>query len=270
MEMIERKRRNSRAGGILPVRAPSHWRRVSIALLLGVLSLSACVKPRSTLARVQVDQNIVKSSARFQKQYVLVPGDQIDVVVRRAPEVSRGVVVRPDGFVTLPLVNDVKAAGAAPMELASHIEELLAKRLNSPEVTVITTNVRQQVVYVTGDVNSPAAVPLSHAPTALQAIALAGGLKRSAAVRQVALIRLGADGYLSATEINVAGEGQPDPLLAFGAIGLEADDVIFVPESGRSQFARFVDDFLNRPLGTLNSIVGTYANFRLISIIAAQ
>ena len=267
MQLSDRKCR-LQAAVVSSVRPLAIRRTALLTILAVVCAAVGCVKPLSTTMRIQVDARIVKTSARFQKEYVLVPGDQMDVVVRRAPEVSRAVVIRPDGFITLPIVNDVKAAGVTPMQLAATIREILAKRLNSPEVSVITTNVRQQVVYVTGDVNNPAAVPLSHAPTVLQAISLAGGLRRSAAARQVALIRLGEDGYLSATEIGVPGMGQPDPLLAFGTVGLQADDVIFVPESGRSQFARFIDDFLNRPLGTLNSIVGTYVNFRLITILA--
>ncbi len=236
--------------------------------LLLMVTLGGCVRAVSTQRKVPVEARIVKANARFQKEYVLLAGDQVEVVVRRSPEISRTVVVRPDGFITLPIIKDIRAAGLAPKELAVEIEKALAGRLVSPEVTVITINVRQQVVYVTGEVNTPAAVPLSHAPTILQAISLAGGMKRSASAHRVALIRLTADGFLAVSDIDVKGKGQPDPLLAFGAVPVQADDVIFVPENARSQYARFLDDFVNRPLGTLNSIIGTYVNFRLIELLS--
>ena len=173
-------------------------------------------------------------------------------------------MIRPDGLISLPLLQDVSAAGSTPRELSVRIKDRLAPRLAEPEVNVIPLQVRMPVVYVVGDVNATVAVPFRDAPTVMQAIALAGGFRRSAAVRDVTVIRLEDDGILGVTVVSTRATGQPAAYVALRGYALRADDIIFVPENGRSQVTRFLDDFMNRPLGTLNSVIGTYANFRLV------
>src|SRR5207302_6366962 len=135
--------------------------------------------PRAKVPQVPVLQEVVQSSIRFRKEYVLAPGDQIEVVVRRVSEVSRAVFIRPDGLFSLPLLQDVPAAGLTPRELSIKLKELFSARLLDPEINVIPMQVRQPVVYVVGDVNNVVATPFRDAPTAIQAITLAGGFRRS-------------------------------------------------------------------------------------------
>jgi protein involved in polysaccharide export with SLBB domain len=239
--------------------ATPRWEALALAM---PLLLSGCV--RASVSRIYVQPAVLKSALRFQKEYLLVPGDQIEVAVRRAPEVSRTVVIRSDGNISLPLLQDVHAAGSAPRELAADLRRRFAARLVDPEVAVIPTQVRPMMVYVVGDVNSPAAVPFRDAPTAMQAISLAGGLKRSGSAGDVTIIRLGQDGYLRAMMVTPDIGGQPGPYMALRATPLQPDDVVFIPESGRSQVARFLDDFVTRPLGAIAGALGIYVNFRLI------
>jgi len=147
------------------------------------------------------------------------------------------------------------------------LTKLLSTRLNEPEVSIIPTAVRQPAVYVSGDVNNPVSVPLRDAPTAMQAIALAGGFKRTASERDVAIIRLADDGHVEAIALTMPSNGQPGPYMALRGLLLQADDIVFVPESGRSQMSRFLDDFINRPLQGVNSLVQTYVNFRLVTVL---
>lgn len=238
-----------------------------LRLLLAILPLVlvACSSTRSSHDRVDVEPEVVRSVERFRKEYVLAPGDQVEIVVRRTPEVSRTVTVRPDGFITIPLVDDVRAGGLTPRELDQNLTRLLSERLVDPDVTVIASQVRQPIVYVTGEVNNGGAVvPLRDAPTAMQAITFAGGLRRSAAAGDVAVIRLNDEGFLELITVPPLASGQPGRSMALMALVLQPDDVIFVPESGRSQFARVLDDFVNRPLAGLNALVGTYVNFELV------
>ncbi|HVZ17878.1 MAG TPA: polysaccharide biosynthesis/export family protein [Terriglobales bacterium] len=219
------------------------------------------------MAQVPASPEILLSEKRFHKEYVWVPGDQIEVSVRRVPEVSRTVTVRPDGFITLPLINDVKAAGLTPTELRESLTSAFSARLVSPEVTVIATQVPPPVVYVIGEVGNNMAVPLRNARTISAAIAAAGGFRRSAKTGDTTIIRLGTDGYIRSIPVhNVAG-GQPGAVMGMRDVFLEADDIVFVPESGRSQVARFVDDFINRPLGTLGGALGVYVNVRWIQTL---
>jgi polysaccharide export outer membrane protein len=207
---------------------------------------------------------------KFRKEYLVSPGDQLDIVVRRVPEATRSVVVRSDGQITLPLANDVAVAGLTTREIDAKLKGLLSQRLRDPEVTVIAAQSHPATVYVGGEVNAPGAVPLRNAATAVQAIALTGGLKRSASVKNIVIIRLGEDGKLETIPLDLKNHSQRGGYEALAVTRLTGDDIIFVPENGRSEVSRFIDDFINRPLQGVNSILGTYVNFRLVQIISRQ
>ena len=238
----------------------------SFALLAEV----GCMNPRAKIPQMPMSPQVVASANRFRKEYVFAPGDQIEIVVRRVPEASRSVTIRSDGFISLPIVNDVKAAGLTTGELRGDLTKMFSERLVEPDVSVIPTQVRQPTIYISGDVNNPITVALRDAPTAMQAIALAGGFRRTAAEREVAIIRLTDDGHVEAITVSTPPNGQPGPYMALRGVLLQADDIVFVPESGRSQMARFLDDFVNRPLQGINALVGTYVNFRLVTVLAKQ
>jgi polysaccharide export outer membrane protein len=231
------------------------------------IMLGGCANPRTNVLQVPVSPQVVQSAVRFRKEYVLVPGDTIEVSVRRSPEVSRTVVIRGDGKISLPLVQDVQAGGLTPVELRDELTRRFSERLVEPDVAVIPVQVRQAMVYVTGDIGSVSvAVPFRDAPTAIQAIAMAGGFRRTSAEREVAIIRLSEDGFLRVIPVLVPATGQPGPYIALRATTLEPDDVIFIPESGRSQFNRFLQDFVFQPLASVNAAIGTYTNFRLVQL----
>jgi len=241
--------------------------RSALVLACAVLLHVACLEwPARGAERTQGEQ-ILTSKAQYRKEYVYAPGDQIQVVVRRAPEASATVVIRPDGFISLPLLDEVPAAGLTTPELTAKISALLAPRLQDPEVHVIAVQTRPPSVYVIGEVGIPSSIPLRSVRTAMQAIGTAGGFRRSAAMTKVIIIRLAEDGHLQAIPVKVPGKGQTGPVLALGDAALQADDLIFVPESGRSAFTRFLDDFINKPLTGITSLVATYLDFRLISLI---
>ncbi len=222
-------------------------RSVAALCLAALLALVAtgCSLARSDTSQVSASQEIIRSSVRFQKEYILVAGDQVEVVVWRSPENSRTVVIRPDGFVSLPLVQEVKAAGLTPRELAVSVTAALSARLVKPEVTVIPVQVRQPTVYVLGDVRTPGAFPARNAVTVAQALAAAGGALRTGSESEITIIRISEEGYLEAIP---AGGGfsmsQPGPYLSLAATMLRADDIVFVPESGRAQIFRALSDVL--------------------------
>ena len=130
---------------------------------------------------------------------------------------------------------------------------------------MIPVQVRQPTVYVLGDVKAPGAYPLRNAATAVQALAAAGGGLRSGWESQTAVIRLGQDGYLEAIPLSSQPGGewfwtdQAAPFRALGNVPLQADDIVFVPESGRSQVFRALADLLIP--------YNIYLNYRLIESI---
>ncbi len=211
------------------------------------LLMCACAMQRTDVEAVEIKPEIIQSSVRFQKEYLLFAGDQIEVSVWRVPEASRQVVIRSDGMISLPIVQDVTAAGLSPRELAEKLKTLFSARLLNPEVAVIPMQTRQPVVYVLGDVKAPTTVPYRNALTAMQAIGAAGGFQRTGSEKDVTIIRLSQDGFLRAIPIDTEAGGQPGPYLAYATTRLEPDDVVFVPENGRSQVMRFLDDFVLKP-----------------------
>jgi polysaccharide export outer membrane protein len=112
---------------------------------------------------------------------------QIDVW--KEPEITRSVPVRPDGKITLPLLNDVQAAGQTPMELAGAIREELKKYINDPQVSVSVSTINSRRVYVTGEVTRPGAFPLLPGMTVLQALTSGGGFTPFAKIKSIYVLR---------------------------------------------------------------------------------
>jgi polysaccharide export outer membrane protein len=116
--------------------------------------------------------------------------DVLDVNVWKEPDMTRVVPVRPDGKITLPLINDVQAAGSTPQQLASAVTEKLRKFLTEPQVTVIVTQINSQRVFVVGEVLRAGAFPLVPGTTVLQALASAGGFTTFANVKKIHVMRV--------------------------------------------------------------------------------
>ncbi len=226
--------------------------------------ISGCTGLRAVDEEIFVTPEVVEAKGTYRKQYVLVPGDRIDVSVWQVPEVSRIVVIRSDGYISLPTVSGVKAAGLTFDELEQELTRRFSQRLRDPNVTVIAVKIRDSMVYVLGDVTVQRAIPLHQADTAMEAIAIAGGFKRTSASRDVSIIRVGDDGVLRAIPIDALSNKQPSPYLSLSIQRLQPDDIVFIPETNRSEAIRFLDDFIGRPLSYINLIGSTVLNYKVI------
>ena len=122
--------------------------------------------------------------------YIIGPEDVIDINVWKEPDMTRVVPVRPDGKISLPLINDVQAAGSTPQQLAAAVTEKLRKFLTEPQVTVIVTQINSQRVFVVGEVLRAGAFPLIPGMTVLQALAIAGGFTTFADMKKIHVMRL--------------------------------------------------------------------------------
>jgi polysaccharide export outer membrane protein len=122
--------------------------------------------------------------------YIIGPEDVIDINVWKEPDMTRVVPVRPDGKISLPLINDVQAAGSTPQQLAAAVTEKLRKFLTEPQVTVIVTQINSQRVFVVGEVLRAGAFPLIPGMTVLQALASAGGFTTFADMKKIHVMRL--------------------------------------------------------------------------------
>jgi len=106
--------------------------------------------------------------------YVISAEDTLHVAVWKEPELTMTLPVRWDGMISLPLVNDIPAAGLTPMQLAGVLTEKLKRYLEAPRVTVVVTQIKPQRVYALGEVSHTGPIPLLPNMTILQALATAG------------------------------------------------------------------------------------------------
>ncbi|HET7694302.1 MAG TPA: polysaccharide biosynthesis/export family protein [Vicinamibacterales bacterium] len=127
--------------------------------------------------------------------YRLAAGDKLRIEVYKDTQLSQSLQVRPDGKITLPLLGDIPAAGRTSVELRDAIAGKLEEYIAKPVVTVIVTETMPQVVYVTGEVNKPGALPITTGQMSIiQAIAMAGGFTDFANKKDIRVLRKGAGG----------------------------------------------------------------------------
>jgi polysaccharide biosynthesis/export protein len=168
-----------------------------------------------------------QATAQAPRSYVLQAGDIVDVRVYNFPELSQETVILPDGRLSVPLMNDVEAAGKTPSQLADFLTAGLGAQVRNPKVSVIVKGFAGRNVYVGGEVAKPTQLQLIGPVTAVQAIFQAGGASQTADTANVVLLRNKVDGPPETLTFNMESiirNQRPD-------IALSAGDVIYVPKS---------------------------------------
>ena len=158
--------------------------------------------------------------------YLIGTEDVLTIDVWKEPEISRSVPVRRDGKISLPLLDDVVAAGLTPTQLGSEIVERLHKIMVNPKVTVIVAQMSSQRIYILGQVTRAGAYPLVSDMTALQALSIAGGFTPFANLKKIYVMRAenGEDKTFQINYKEVVGGRKPQQ-----NIHLKAGDTIVVP-----------------------------------------
>jgi polysaccharide export outer membrane protein len=121
--------------------------------------------------------------------YVIGPDDVLAVIFWRDKEISSEVSVRPDGKISLPLLNDVQAAGLTPEQLRDQLMKAAATFIADPNATVVVRQINSRKVFITGNVNKPGAYSLTTPTNVLQLIATAGGLLEYADASKILIMR---------------------------------------------------------------------------------
>jgi polysaccharide export outer membrane protein len=173
------------------------------------------------------DTSAASSKAATQDpNYIIGAQDVLDISVWKEPEVSRVVPVRPDGKISLPLLNDVQAAGLTPSQLAAQLTVSLKKYVTSPQVTVIVATINSQRVYIIGEVLRPGAFPMLPGMNVLQGLSSAGGFTQFAKTKSIYVLRM-ENGKQQKYPVNykevVSGKHPDQDIL------LKAGDTIVVP-----------------------------------------
>jgi polysaccharide export outer membrane protein len=121
--------------------------------------------------------------------YVIGPDDVLTIIVWREKDMSGDVGVRPDGKISLPLVNEVQAAGLTPEQLRTQLTEAFSKLFEEPSVTVVVKAINSRKVFITGQVGKPGPYPLIGPTTVLQLLATAGGILEYADAENISVLR---------------------------------------------------------------------------------
>lgn len=191
--------------------------------ILGMASLWGC----SGLPKEVIEQ----SSKLTPKEFFLGPEDVLEVTVWRNQDLSRTVVIRPDGLISLPLIGDVHASGFTAAQVADRIAKRLTEFKENPSVSVSVREVNSYFIYVTGEVTRAGKYPLKSFASVLQGVSLAGGFTPFASKSKMMVVRTvkGANGEEHQIQIPVRYD---DLFKGGGEIGnftLMSGDTIVVP-----------------------------------------
>jgi polysaccharide export outer membrane protein len=202
------------------------------ALLVAVLVWSnLVVAQQAPSASAPAAEQPAPAPSTVGPNYVVGPGDSLQIFVWRNPELTTTVPVRPDGKITTPLVQDMVAVGKTPSQLAKDIETVLAEYIRSPQVNVIVVNPLSAFsqVKVIGHVTNPQSLPYREGMRVLDAVLASGGLAQFAAGNRAKIVRKEGDGKQKELRVRLA------DLLNKGDmrqnLELRPGDVLVIPES---------------------------------------
>jgi len=174
---------------------PSTW-SLGVVLALGISITNGSVALGQTGAPAPATPTTAQTTApppsvgvTTPQGYTIGPDDMLAIVFWREKDLSADVVVRPDGMISLPLLNDVRAEGLTPEELRQALMAAAAKFVTEPTVTVVVKTINSRKVTITGQVAKPGLYPLSGPTTVLQLIATAGGVAEYADKEKIMVIR---------------------------------------------------------------------------------
>jgi polysaccharide export outer membrane protein len=163
--------------------------RKPYVLLMGSLLVLSCGSALQAHQDSTAPKGAPEVKTTSDPDYKIGAQDVVRIDVWKEPEISRTTPVRPDGRISLPLLNDVQAAGLTPTQLAANISEGLKKFITNPQVTVGVNEINSRRVYVTGEVLKPGAFPLQAGMTVLQALTSSGGFTQFAKIKGIYILR---------------------------------------------------------------------------------
>ncbi len=240
--------------------------RIMILQIVALFTLFNCATNKSTSLDEtnKVEQGFIIENTT-PPEYVLQIGDRIGIKFYYNSELDEETIIRPDGKISLQLVDEVQAAGLTPKKLDEVLTEKYSSKLQTPVLTVMVREFAYLKVFVGGEVNLPGIYPIVGRLSALQSIFQAGGFKRSAHLSKVVVLR---------------NQGTDDPLFIsldlnknlqrIGAqpVGndmlLQPYDIVFVPKTPIAKLGDFVDQYINQLIPAALSFGLTYSFTRTI------
>jgi polysaccharide export outer membrane protein len=216
MELIRRPMLRAMATCVIGV--------ITLGTLFGCSTVNAPDAPTSLPA--------AQAANELDNNYVIGPTDQLNIFVWRQPELSTQAIVRPDGRISVPLIDDLQAAGQTPTQLAGAITGRLKEYIQEPKVSVIVTNFVgpfDRQIRVVGEAAKPQAIAFRRNMTVLDVMIQVGGLTEFASGNRAVLVRSGANGARENFRLRL------NDLLKEGNVAANAyvlpGDVIIIPQS---------------------------------------
>jgi len=168
----------------------SAWKAaVATVVLIGSIALAQdAPRPAALSASASDKTTNAASNSQAGPEYVIGPQDVLHVAVWKEADLTATLPVRPDGKISLPLLDDVQASGLTPKQLAASVTEKLKKYIADPRVTVVVTEINSKRIYVTGEVLHSGATPMLPNMTVLQALSSAG-LNQFANTKRIYVLR---------------------------------------------------------------------------------
>jgi len=206
--------------------------------------------PKEENVKVKTPQSARPSG----KEYIIGVGDVIEVSVWENPDLNKEVIVRPDGKISFPLINDVRAEGLTISGLDKVITSKLKDYIKYPDVSVSLKKIGGSRIIVLGEVGSPGVYSLEDRKTVLEAVALAGGFTKDAVLNSVIVIK-GGLGHPKATRVNLANALRKGRLKE--DVGLSAQDIVYVPK----KFIANLNYFLKQILEPISRGIYTASEF---------
>lgn len=178
-------------------------------------------------------------------RYRIQPGDELEIRFFHTPELDVVMPVRPDGFISVLLANELRAAGRTVEELRQELTERYREELADPELAVIVRTLGTYQVHVGGEVEEPGIVLLDGARNVLEAVIAAGGFLPSADPAEVFVVRRAPEGYeLLSADLAAVLSGRSGR----GNLALTPYDVVYVPSSPIAEVNKWVDQYLRRSI----------------------
>lgn len=178
------------------------------------------------------------------EEYHIQIGDQLDIKFFYHPELNEQVTVRPDGRISLQLVQELKVVGMTPFQLTEKLIKAYSAELDRPSITVLVKAFNAHRVFVDGEVNKAGLVPMIGPMTVLQSISQGGGLKDTARTDEVIVIRRVAENKVASMVVNLKqvldGSDVRQDIL------LQPNDIVYVPKSSIADVNVWVDQYIRK------------------------
>lgn len=216
--------------------------KTAISVVISIFCIVILFACGSTSQNVIVPVQDSQKSDLIDSDYAIRPGDQLEIKFFYNPELNENVLVRPDGKISLQLIDEVDTAGLSPSALDKILTEKYSKDLRKPVITVIVRAIEGYNVYVGGEVANEGIYRLNAGTNPLQAVFEAGGFLESASPENAIIIRKGQDNNLYSVGINLSDalKGKSKNTVVY----LQPYDVVYIPKSAIAEANTFVRQYV--------------------------